>query len=61
MKNTRTRSLACLALFTSLLWLGGCYQRVVSVKSGNYKGTVYEANVETENPNAQSSRSKSSR
>ena len=61
MKKTRNRLAACLALVAGVLWLGGCYQRVVSVKSGNYKGNVYEANVETEDADAQSSRSKGSR
>ncbi|MEE2682255.1 MAG: hypothetical protein VX641_07795 [Planctomycetota bacterium] len=61
MHTPQNRILACLALLTGTLLLGGCYQRVVSVKSGNYKGDVYEANVESDDENARSNGSQSSR
>ena len=54
----RLASFACLC--SSLLWLSGCYQRVVAVKGGTYKGSIYEANVATEDsrPAGSSSQSK---
>jgi hypothetical protein len=34
-----------LPLFVGSLLLGGCYQRVVHDRQGNYVGTVYEGNL----------------
>ena len=61
MKSVQKRLITCLCLSAGVLWLGGCYQRVVSVKSGNYKGSVYEANVDVDDPSAGSTSSKSSK
>ena len=61
MKHAKKRLMSCLCLTASVLWLGGCYQRVVSVKSGNYKGSVYEANVDVDKPSSGSSSSQSSK
>ena len=58
MKHTPKRLITCLCLSASVLWLGGCYKRVVSVKSGNYKGSVYEANVDVEPQTSGNSSSK---
>lgn len=58
MKNKK-RLAAFVCLCSSLLWLGGCYQRVVAVKGGTYKGSIYEANVATEDPKPTGSGSRS--
>ena len=56
--TTRRRLTGFVCLCSALLWLGGCYQRVVAVKGGTYKGTVYEANVPTDEPQTGRSGSK---
>ena len=60
MKSAQKRIITCLCLSAGLMWLGGCYQRVVSVKRGDYKGSVYEANVDVDEPSSANSGSKSS-
>ena len=43
--DQRSALIGLLPLFVGSLLLGGCYQRVVHDRQGNYVGTVYEGNL----------------